>query len=81
MAQNTSVVLDDHFLAFVDRQLTAGRYRSASDVIQAGLHLLEDHERKIEAFRAALIEGEESGSAEDFDIERFLQEKRAGQGQ
>lgn len=78
MARNTSVVLGDHLAAFVDRQVAGGRYGSASDVMRAALRLLEERETRLEALRSALVEGEESGTPEPFDIESFLAEKRAG---
>jgi antitoxin ParD1/3/4 len=46
-------------------------------VIRAGLRLLEEHETKLAALRAALIEGEQSGTSEPFDFDRFLERKRA----
>lgn len=71
--------LGDHFTDFVDRQLSRGRYGSASEVVRAGLRLLEEHEAKLEALRAALIEGERSGPSEPFDFDRFLEGKRSRQ--
>ena len=76
MAKNTSISLGDHFSVFVDRQIAAGRYGSASEVVRAGLRLLEEHEIKLAALRAALIEGEQSGPSEPFDFDRFLEGKR-----
>ncbi len=77
MAQNTSISLDDHFVGFLSREVEAGRYRSASEVVRAGLRLLENQETHMAALRAALIAGEESGQPEDFDFEAFIESKRS----
>jgi antitoxin ParD1/3/4 len=77
MPRNTSVSLGEHFASFADEQVARGRYGSVSDVVRAGLRLLEEHEMKVEALRAALLEGEHSGAVQPFDVEGFLQGKRA----
>ncbi|MGB3410533.1 MAG: type II toxin-antitoxin system ParD family antitoxin [Microthrixaceae bacterium] len=77
MAQNTSISLDDHFARFLAREVETGRYRSASEVVRAGLRLLEDQELHLKALRAALTAGEESGEPEDFDFDAFVASKRA----
>ena len=61
MAKNTSFSIGEHFSAFVETQIGLGRNSSASDVVRAGLRLLEEQETKLAALRAALIEGEQSG--------------------
>ncbi|MFT8247177.1 type II toxin-antitoxin system ParD family antitoxin [Roseomonas sp. BN140053] len=76
MPRNTSISLGDHFASFIDRQVQGGRYGSASDVMRAGLRLLEEQEAKLEALRAALIEGEESGPSIPFDFDAFIARKR-----
>lgn len=81
MARNTSVVLNDHFATFVDGQVESGRYGSVSDVVRAGLRLLEDREVSLDALRTALIEGEQSGRSTPLDVERFLEAKRSRRGQ
>lgn len=81
MSRNTSISLGDHFSGFVDEQLAHGRYGSASEVVRAGLRLLEEHETRLAALRAALIEGEQSGASEPFDFDRFLEGKRARQAE
>ena len=61
----TSVALGEHFEAFVKRQLDSGRYNNASEVIRAGLRLLEDLEKinaeRLAELRKAIQEGLDSG--------------------
>jgi len=73
-SKNTSVSLSEHFIDFAERQVASGRYGSTSDVVRAGLRLLEEREAKLAELRAALIEGEESGPAEPWNLEEFLGE-------
>ena len=67
----TSVALGEHFENFVKRQLAEGRYNNASEVVRAGLRLLEDAEREkaleLKALRAALKAGIDSGVGHDAD--------------
>ena len=63
MARNTSVSLGDHFDEFIASQVGSGRYNSASEVVRAGLRLLETSESKLEVLRSALVAGERSGRA------------------
>lgn len=76
MSKNTSISLGDHFADFVDNQVAQGRYASASEVVRAGLRLLEEREASLQALRAALVEGENSGASEPFNFEAFIAEKR-----
>jgi len=75
MSKNTSVSLGNHFADFIERQVDKGRYGSASDVVRAGLRLLEERESKLDALRAALIQGEQSGLATPFDFDAFIERK------
>jgi len=79
-SRNTSVVLGDHFAGFIDQQVKSGRYATVSDVMRAGLRLLEEHEAKVRALDAALILGEQSGQPRALDFEAFKARMRAGYG-
>jgi antitoxin ParD1/3/4 len=79
MSKDTSFSLGEHFSSFVEAQVDQGRYSSASDVVRAGLRLLEEQETKLEALRAALTEGERSGPSTPFDFDAFIAGKRDSQ--
>ncbi len=74
MAKNTSVSLGSHFDDFVQKQVSAGRYKNASEVIRAGLRLLENEENKAAALNHAIQEGINSGVAHDFDPHENLEQ-------
>ena len=61
----TSVALSSHFETFVRNQIESGRYNNASEVVRAGLRLLEDQQKQtelqMEAMRAAIAAGLASG--------------------
>ncbi len=80
MSRNTSVALGEHFVSFIDAQVQGGRYGSASDVIRAGLRLLEEHETKVKALQDALNDGLQSGEPRAFDSDSFLSRMRAKHG-
>jgi antitoxin ParD1/3/4 len=40
----TSIALNDHYERFIKKQLESGRYNNASEVVRAGLRMLEDFE-------------------------------------
>lgn len=73
MAKNTSVTLGEHFDQFINQQLNTGRYGSASEVIRAGLRVLEDQETKILNLRNMLVEGENSGVS-DYSYDSLITE-------
>jgi len=77
MPRTTSVTIGSHFESFINRQIAQGRYHSPSEVVQAGLRLLEEREAKRDVLRAALVGGEQSGEAAPFDFDAFIASKRA----
>ena len=83
MSKNTSITLGSYFDQFIQNILKEGRYKNASEVVRAGLRLLEEEEQKKIILRHAIEEGISSGVAEDFDPDEHLKilktQKRKGQ--
>ena len=73
MAKNTSVLIGDHFEAFIGEQVKTGRFASASEVVRAALRAFEEDEIRKDRILEALEEGERSGFVE-FDPEEKLNE-------
>ena len=82
MSKNTSVILGDHFERFVGTQVGSGKYGSTSEVIRAGLRLLEERETAVSTLQAVLVQGEESGMSDRTpdDIINAVIEKRRKDG-
>ena len=76
MSKNTSFVLGKDQDKFIKMQIKSGRFASVSEAMRAGLRLLEEQELKVQALRAAIVKGEQSGPATDFDMNEYLANKR-----
>ncbi|MEM7551503.1 MAG: type II toxin-antitoxin system ParD family antitoxin [Bacteroidota bacterium] len=74
MSKNTSVSLGDYFDEFVQDRVSQGRFKNASEVIRAGLRLLEDEENKAIALKTAINEGLGSRRVENFDFDQHMNE-------
>lgn len=77
MGRNTSVSLGNYFEGFVENRIAEGRYKNASEVIRAGLRLLEEEENKIVALKSAIQDGINSGFAKSFDPKKHLEMLKA----
>ena len=75
--KNTSISLGDYFDNFVSSQISVGRYKNVSEVVRAGLRLLEDEESKVMTLKKAIQEGIDSGIAHNFNADRHLQELKS----
>lgn len=73
MQKNTSITLSQHFDSFISDQIRDGRYSSTSEVVRAGLRLLEVSETRLNSLRKMLKDGEDSGF-EDYSYDSFIHE-------
>lgn len=77
MNKNTSVSLGNYFESFVHQIISEGRYKNVSEVIRAGLRLLEEDENKTIALKNAIQTGIDSGISENFNPQKHLSELKA----
>jgi len=67
----TSVALGSHFESFIREQVQSGRFNNVSEVVRAGLRLLEQQEQRnqleLEALRAEIAAGWASGAPKSAD--------------
>lgn len=79
--KNTSVSLGSYFDNFVTSQVASGRYKNVSEVIRAGLRLLDDEESKVKALREAIQIGLDSPRVENFDFKENLKKLKKEKAQ
>jgi antitoxin ParD1/3/4 len=77
MSKNTSISLGNYFDEFVQSRISQGRFKNVSEVIRAGLRLLEEEESKVIALRNAIQEGLNSPIVENFDFDQNLEKLKA----
>ena len=78
MGKNTSISLGDHFENFIEHSLSDGRFKNASEVVRAGLRLLEEEENRLLILKNVIQEGINSGIAESFDSNEHLRTMKLG---
>jgi antitoxin ParD1/3/4 len=74
MNRNTSISLVNYFDNSIQSRISSGRFKNASELVRAGLRLLEEEENKLKELRNALIEGENSQMVEKFNSDQHLAE-------
>lgn len=77
MNRNTSISLGSYFDEFIQNKLSSGRYKNASEIVRAGLRLLEDEESRIQSLKKSIQEGLDSGLSVDFKPEKHLAKLKA----
>lgn len=80
MSKNTSITLGNYFDQFIQNILKEGRYKNTSEVLRAGLRLLEEEEQRIIALRNSIQDGVNSGIADNFNPEDHLKKLNAKRG-
>lgn len=60
---------------WIKAQVAAGRYTNDSECIRDLIRGEQERNARIEAIRAALIEGEASGEPRPFDLDAFIQKQ------
>lgn len=73
----THLSLGSYFENFVQQSISEGRFKNASEVIRAGLRLLEEEENKVMALKKAVHDGLNSPRVESFDFDKHLTDLKA----
>ena len=77
MSKNTSITFGTYFEQFIQNTLKEGRYKNASEIVRAGLRLLEEEENRLASLRNSISEGIASGTAEDFNTNEHLKKLKS----
>lgn len=81
MTRNPSISLTGPQQKDIDDLMKSGRYQSVSEIMRAGLRLLIDQEAQrtaiIKRLEEAALEGLNSTTIDDFDVDQFLAKKRS----
>lgn len=75
-----TITLTDQQDNWVKAQIQAGHYTNDSEYIRDLIRREQERVGQLEAVRAALIEGENSGTPQVFDAQAFKQRMPASQG-
>lgn len=75
-----TITLTDQQDSWVKAQIQAGHYTNDSEYIRDLIRREQERMGQLEVVRAALIEGENSGTPQVFDEQAFKQRMRATHG-
>jgi antitoxin ParD1/3/4 len=75
-----TITLTEQQDGWIASQIAAGHYTNDSEAIRDLIRRAQERTAEIDAIRAALIEGEQSGEPEPFDFAAFRQRKAAQYG-
>lgn len=63
MSTNKSYTLGEHYEKFIANQVCEGRFNNASEVVRAGLRMLEDYEIRMKELRGLIDDGDSAIAA------------------
>lgn len=72
-SKNTSIALGAPFQEFARRKVESGEFGSTSEVVREAMRRYIAEDSKVEALRAALRDGLDSGPATDFDFDVWME--------
>ena len=63
-----SYVVGNHYETFISRQVNGGRFNNASEVVRAGLRMLEDYETRLRNARTLIDAADEDIETKNYTI-------------
>lgn len=75
-----TISLTDQQDGWIKAQIQAGHYTNDSEYIRDLIRREQERVAQLDALRAALIEGENSGAPQPFDVQAFKARMAAGHG-
>ncbi len=72
-----TITVTDQQDSWIKAQIAAGEFTNDSEYIRDLIRRDQASQANIEAIRAALIEGEQSGEPQPFDVDLFKKEMKA----
>lgn len=75
-----TITLTDQQDVWIKAQIDAGHYTNDSEYIRDLIRREQERSTELEAIRAALVEGENSGEPQAFDPDAFKQKMLNGDG-
>lgn len=78
MARTITLDPGQELAEFIESQVRQGSYKTTSEVVRAGLRLLQEQvaASKLQQLRSLIDEGEQSGNPVSWDVDEFLSRMR-----
>ena len=73
--KTTSIALGDHFTDYARSKVASGEFGSTSEVVREAMRQYMQEDAKIVALRAMIQKSLDSGPAQPFDWDAFMERK------